>query len=134
MKPQDHSFMNQQRMHTEPEINITPMLDVVFIMLIFFIVTTSFVKETGLTVSRPSTGITADGQAVLIKLDAQQVMLNHQVVSIEGLEARLNQLQSTQPDVQVQLLSDADTPVARLVAVVDQLKAAEVKQIAVRQY
>ena len=126
--------MNQQRMHTEPEINITPMLDVVFIMLIFFIVTTSFVKETGLTVSRPSTGVTADGQAVLIKLDAQQVMLNQQVVSIEGLEARLNQLQSTQADLQVQLLSDADTPVARLVAVVDQLKAAEVKQIAVSQY
>ena len=38
----------------EAEINITPMLDIVFIMLIFFIVTTSFVKEKGLEVSRPS--------------------------------------------------------------------------------
>jgi len=126
--------MNQQRMHTEPEINITPMLDVVFIMLIFFIVTTSFVKETGLTVSRPSTGVTADGQAVLIKLDPQQLMLNQQVVSVAGLEARLSQLQSTQPDVQVQLLSDGDTPVARLVAVVDQIKAAGVRQISVSQF
>ena len=126
--------MNQQRMHTESEINITPMLDVVFIMLIFFIVTTSFVKETGLTVSRPSTGVTADGQAVLIKLDPQQLMLNQQVVSVAGLEARLSQLQSTQPDLQVQLLSDGDTPVARLVAVVDQIKAAGVRQISVSQF
>ena len=126
--------MNQQRMQTEPEINITPMLDVVFIMLIFFIVTTSFAKETGLTVSRPSTGVTADGQAVLIKLDPQQLMLNQQVVSVGGLEARLNQLQSKQADLQVQLLSDGDTPVARLVAVVDQIKAAGVRQISVSQF
>ena len=46
----------------------------------------------------------------------------------------MNQLQSTQPELQVQLLSDGDTPVARLVAVVDQIKAAKVSQISVSQF
>ncbi len=43
----------QDRRKTESEVNLTPMLDVVFIMLIFFIVTASFVKESGLEISRP---------------------------------------------------------------------------------
>ena len=46
----------------EPEINITPMLDIVFIMLIFFIVTTSFIRETGVEVDKP-TAISTEGQA-----------------------------------------------------------------------
>lgn len=61
-------------------------------------------------------------------------MLNHQQVSIEGLEARLNQLQSTQPELQVQLLSDGDTPVAWLATVVDQIKTAKFSQISVSQF
>jgi len=44
----------RHRPEDETEINITPMLDIVFIMLIFFIVTTSFVREKGLDISRPS--------------------------------------------------------------------------------
>lgn len=126
--------MTQQNTHMEPEINITPMLDVVFIMLIFFIVTASFVKESGLSISRPGISTSGVGKAVLIKLDPQQVQINQQVVSIEGIESRLNQMQSEQPGLQVQLLSDGNTPVARLVAVVDQVKAARVSQISVSQY
>ena len=46
-------FFNQAQAEEESEINITPMLDVVFIMLIFFIVTATFVKEAGIDVNRP---------------------------------------------------------------------------------
>lgn len=126
--------MNQFRAQTEPEINITPMLDVVFILLIFFIVTTSFTKENGLTISRPASNTTGEGQAVLIHLEPHQVMINQQMVQVEGIEARLSQLQVERPDLQVQLRSDGDTPVARLVAVVDQVKAAKVSQLAVSHY
>ena len=55
----------------EPEINITPMLDIVFIMLIFFIVTTTFVRETGVEVEKP-TAITSEARPqgnVLIGID-----------------------------------------------------------------
>jgi biopolymer transport protein ExbD len=126
--------MAQQTTQTEPEINITPMLDVVFIMLIFFIVTASFVKESGLSISRPGINTSGDGKAVMITLDPQQVLINQQVVSIDGIEARLNQMQAEQDGLQVRLVSDGNTPVARLVSVVDQVKAARVSQISVSQY
>jgi biopolymer transport protein ExbD len=48
------SQRRRQRAEEESDINVTPMLDIVFIMLIFFIVTTSFVKETGIDPIRPS--------------------------------------------------------------------------------
>ena len=63
----------------EPEINITPMLDIVFIMLIFFIVTTTFVRETGVTVEKPQ-ALTAESRPqgnILIGVDSDnQVWMN----------------------------------------------------------
>ena len=75
-------------MDEEAEINITPMLDIVFIMLIFFIVTTSFVKEKGLEVSRPSNAppkeIEQDKGPIVVKIDSASL------ISVKGriLEAR----------------------------------------------
>ena len=62
----------------ETEINLTPMLDVVFIMLIFFIVTTSFVKEAGIQVNRPSASTAEQkGKANIIKAPGLGVDLTH---------------------------------------------------------
>ena len=67
----------RHRIDDEAEINITPMLDIVFIMLIFFIVTTSFVKEKGLEVSRPSNAppkeIRQDRGPIVVKIDSARM-------------------------------------------------------------
>ena len=57
----------------ESEINITPMLDVVFIMLIFFIVTANFIKEPGLEINRPDseTAETQENAAILIAVESK---------------------------------------------------------------
>ncbi len=65
---------NQQQVEEEDnEINLTPMLDVVFIMLIFFIVTASFIKEAGIDVRRPDapTADRQDDAAILIAISAE---------------------------------------------------------------
>jgi len=61
----------------EAEINITPMLDIVFIMLIFFIVTTSFVKEIGVDVNRPANAPPKVESALASKPDASVVVISH---------------------------------------------------------
>ena len=67
----------RRHIEDEAEINITPMLDIVFIMLIFFIVTTSFVKEKGLEVSRPSNAppkeVKKDKGPIVVKIDSSSL-------------------------------------------------------------
>jgi biopolymer transport protein ExbD len=65
-------FFNQAQAEEESEINITPMLDVVFIMLIFFIVTATFVKEAGIDVNRPdaATAVKKENANILIAIGA----------------------------------------------------------------
>ena len=117
-------------------IDLTPMMDVVFIMLIFFIVTTTFVKEDGIAISRPSiqpTHSQADTTTV-IKLAVDGYFINNQVVNLNGIESRLTQLKASQPSLNVQLLSDKRTDVATLIQAVDQIKQAKVDHFAVTAY
>jgi biopolymer transport protein ExbD len=81
----------------ENEINLTPMLDVVFIMLIFFIVTATFIKEAGIQVERPDT-VTADTQddaAILIAISANdEIWIDRQERdprAVRGIIERRNQ-------------------------------------------
>ncbi len=78
----------------EAEINITPMLDIVFIMLIFFIVTTSFVKEKGLEVSRPSNAppkeVEQDKGPIVVRIDSSSLIsVKGRVLERSAVEANL---------------------------------------------
>ena len=78
----------------ETELDMTPMLDIVFIMLIFFIVTTSFVKEKGLEVSRPKDSNTppppTNVKSLSIRIDADgSIVLNGRTVDIRRVEANI---------------------------------------------
>ncbi|MEW6983033.1 ExbD/TolR family protein, partial [Colwelliaceae bacterium 6471] len=76
----------------ESEVDMTPMLDIVFILLIFFIVTTSFVREEGLLVNRPkaNNNPVSDAPMMIIRLsDAGYVSFNNKPVDIERLSARI---------------------------------------------
>src|SRR5690625_6126795 len=73
-------------------IDLTPMLDVVFIMLIFFIVTATFIKETGIEVTRPeaTTGIEKPDAAILIAVNANnEIWIDNQMVDPRGVRAQI---------------------------------------------
>src|SRR5690625_4360297 len=85
----------RHRPEEEAEINITPMLDVVFIMLIFFIVTTSFVREEGLDISRPSQSeekVVQDDDIlpIVVRIDhTSLITVNKRRVETDALRANL---------------------------------------------
>ena len=83
------------RIAEEEDVNLTPMLDVVFILLIFFIVTASFVKETGIDISRPSAD-TAEKKPranILIALsDKGQVWIQKRPVDVRAVRANVERL------------------------------------------
>ena len=113
---------NQQE---ESEINITPMLDVVFIMLIFFIVTTSFVKETGLSIFKSSNTInpTNKVKVATIKLDVDNITVNGLSTKLNGIQSLLANLKASNPDMKAQIFSAKDVKTGDLVQAIHQIKA-----------
>ena len=122
--------MRRKKHHAEDEaeINITPMLDVVFILLIFFIVTTSFVKEMGVDLSRPSNEPPKDvdiAEVVAIKIDSTgQITVNGRPTDVQAVRANIESALATKPEASVVVASDREADVGLLVRVVDQARAA----------
>ena len=127
------------RRHTHPEsqegdIDITPMLDIVFIMLIFFIVTTSFVKESGVTVSRPtaSTAESKQGSNILIAIRANgEIWIDKRSVDLRAVRANTERLKAESPEGVVVIQADEFAPTGTLVKVMDQVRLAGVTDISV---
>ena len=117
-------------------IDITPMMDVVFIMLIFFVVTASFVKETGLGISRSNGSVLPNPNAKIatIKLDPTGHSINGLAVTLDGIEARMAQLKAANPEISAQLVSAKSTDVNTLVKAVEQVREAKVNALAVSTY
>jgi len=118
------------------EINITPMMDVVFIMLIFFVVTASFVKETGIGISRASANSPHDNETKIasIKLDNSGYSINGNLVALDGIEARLAQLKAENPNIKAQLFSAKEIKIDTLVHAVEQIKTAKIEQFSVSTF
>ncbi len=116
------------------EINITPMLDVVFIMLIFFIVTTSFVKEAGIDVSRP-TAATAEpktkGNVLIAITENGEVWMNKRQIEVRAVRANVERAHAENPEGSVVIIADRASPTGILVDVMDQVKLAGVDAISV---
>jgi biopolymer transport protein ExbD len=112
----------------EAEINITPMLDVVFIMLIFFIVTTSFVKEIGIDVNRPSNAPIKEqkiSEVIAIRIDdLGQVSVQNRSVDIRAVRANIESALATKPNAAVVVIADRDSDAGILVQVIDQARVA----------
>ncbi len=127
--------MRKRHFHEdEAEINITPMLDVVFIMLIFFIVTTSFVKETGVDISRPSHSqaqqVKKGNILVAIKEDGD-IWINKQSVELRAVRARVEKMHAENPEASAVIIADKGSRTGDLVAVMDQIKSAGVESISI---
>lgn len=118
----------------EAEINITPMLDVVFIMLIFFIVTTSFVKETGVTISRPTASAAKQvkkGNILVAIKDTGKIWINKREIDIRAVRAVVEKMHAENPEASAVIIADRGSRTGDLVTVMDQIKAANVEKISI---
>ncbi|MCO4320209.1 ExbD/TolR family protein [Aliidiomarina quisquiliarum] len=128
--------MARKRIREEEEatLDMTPMLDIVFIMLIFFIVTTSFVKEAGIDVSRPeaSQATTKPSANIFIAIrENGEVWMDRRQVDVERVAANLERLLAEQPTDMVVIQADKDARHGIVVKVMDQIKEAGIAQISI---
>jgi biopolymer transport protein ExbD len=118
----------------ENEINLTPMLDVVFIMLIFFIVTATFIKEAGIQVERPDT-VTAESQddaAILIAISANdEIWIDRQERDPRSIRTIIERLHAENPKGSIVIQADEDSTNEMLVVVMEAAKAAGVTNVAI---
>jgi biopolymer transport protein ExbD len=119
---------------TSAEVDLTPMLDVVFIMLIFFIVTASFVKEAGVDVTRPpaETAESKDKGNILIAItESGQIWIDRRQVDGNSLQAHIERLHGENPQGAIVVQADKNSQNSLLVQVMDAAQAAGVTQIAI---
>lgn len=110
------------------------MLDVVFIMLIFFIVTASFVKESGIEVSRPlaQTAVKAIRGNILIGISAEnQIWVQNRIIDIRAVRANIERLHAENPQGAVIIQADEGSRTGILVAVMDQVRLAGVENVSI---
>ena len=116
------------------EINLTPMLDVVFIMLIFFIVTASFIKEAGIDVIRPE-ATTADKQedaAILIAISANdEIWIDRRETDPRALRTAIERLHSENPKGSIVIQADEASTNEMLVIVMEAAKQVGVANVAI---
>ena len=116
------------------EINMTPMLDVVFIMLIFFIVTASFVKEAGIDVNRPeaATAVKKERANILVAIsDKGDVWINKRKVDIRSVQANIERLKAENPQGTVVIQADQKATTDILIKVMDSARAAGVFDVSI---
>ncbi len=118
----------------ESEVNLTPMLDVVFIMLIFFIVTASFVKEAGIDVNRPNAA-TAERKEkgnIMVAISADnEIWVDRRQVDPRALRANIERLHAENPNGAVVIQADEESKNKLLVLVMDAARSAGVKNVSI---
>ncbi len=126
--------LSQLEDEEEAEVNLTPMLDVVFIMLIFFIVTASFVKESGIDVNRPSAA-TAErkekGNILVAISEDNQIWIDRRQVDPRALRANIERMHAENPNGAVVIQADEESKNGLLVLVMDAARMAGVKNVSI---
>ena len=122
------------RMEDEAEINITPMLDIVFIMLIFFIVTTSFVKETGLEVARPTSApppaLQQDKGPIVVRIDSSgMISVKGRPLEQLALTANLQREKAEKPTSPLIVAAHPQADTEALVAVLDAARSVGIESV-----
>ncbi len=126
---------NNQKAEEEAQaIDLTPMLDVVFIMLIFFIVTATFIKETGIEVNRPE-ATTADQKedaAILIAVNADnEIWIDKQQVDKRGVRAQIERLQAENPQGTVVIQADQGADMEFVISITESARELGITNVAV---
>jgi len=127
--------MARRHAHTEDaEINITPMLDIVFIMLIFFIVTASFIKEAGIDVNRPDapTSEKIEDANILIAISAtDEIWIDRRLIDPRAVRANIERLHAENPKGSIVIQADKKSTNNMLVQVMDAARSAGVFNVSI---
>jgi len=117
------------------EINLTPMLDVVFIMLIFFIVTASFIKEAGIDVNRPDAPITEtkpeDANILVVISATDEIWIDRRIIDPRAVRANIERLHAENPKGSVVIQANKKSTNKMLVWVMDSSRSAGVYNISI---
>lgn len=116
------NFISEAANEEEGAIDLTPMLDVVFIMLIFFIVTATFIKESGVEVNRPeaSTANEKSDTTVLVAIKADNtIWIDKRRVDVRSVKANIQRLHAENPEGGVVIQSDKNATVKTFTDVLD---------------
>ena len=123
-----------QQEEEEATIDLTPMLDVVFIMLIFFIVTASFVKESGIEVNRPDapTAVKQEKANILVAISARnEIYIDRRRVDPRSVRANIERLHAENPQGSVIIQADEESNTKTLIGVMDSARAAGVLNVSI---
>jgi len=127
------SVRQKNRSKEKAEIKIAPLIDMVFILLIFFIVTTSFVPETGVSVERPAarSAENLESRSILIGIGSSgEIYMSGSRVGLFSLKPLLENKLRNQPNLSVVLVADKATAADLIVRVMDEVRISGVKRIA----
>jgi biopolymer transport protein ExbD len=117
------------------EINLTPMLDVVFIMLIFFIVTASFIKEAGIDVNRPDAPVTEtrpeDANILVLITATDEIWIDRRMIDPRAVRANIERLHAENPNGSVVIQANKKSTNKVLVWVMDSSRSAGVYNISI---
>ena len=119
----------------ESGVDLTPMLDVVFIMLIFFIVTATFIKEVGLDVNSPDPNKTPpppdpDKRSIVVKItNRDRIVIAQRDVDWRSVRANIERLHAENPEAPVIIVPHADSSTGALIHVMDSAKLANVQDV-----
>jgi biopolymer transport protein ExbD len=127
------SVRAERSLETQAEIQMTPLIDMVFILLMFFIVTASFVSETGLDIQRPqaSSSQALPPETIPVTLDAAgQITIDGRKASLFSIRAFLERRLRSRPGLAVVMVADKAVSIDRVVRVMDEVRAAGIDRIA----
>ncbi|MCP5179554.1 MAG: biopolymer transporter ExbD [Pseudomonadales bacterium] len=118
----------------EQQINLTPMLDVVFIMLIFFIVTATFVKEVGIDINQPDNNqpVNPDPnkKSIVVRITSRdRIIIGQNDVDIRSVRANIERLHAENPEAPVVVDADPDSSTDSLIQVMDASRQAGVYNV-----
>ena len=130
------SRKHRHKIEEETEVDMTPMLDIVFIMLIFFIVTTSFIKESGIEINRPNKNQSEappnPTSPIVIRIsDSGEVSIGPSLIEVAQVEARVSAALSKKPKAAVIVMSSESARTGIVIGVVDAVKKAGIAQVTV---
>jgi biopolymer transport protein ExbD len=128
-------YSQRQNLSTLSEINITPLLDLAFVLLIIFMITTPLLENSVNLIIPSSSASNAPvktGQVQTISIDRfETVKINDKSVAAGDLVARLAELKKANPDIAIVIRPDRDLPVQKLIALMDALQRAQISKVGI---
>jgi biopolymer transport protein ExbD len=128
-------YSQRQNLSTLSEINVTPLLDLAFVLLIIFMITTPLL-ESSMNLVIPSSGAKNSqinrSQVQTVSIDrTDTIRFNNQVVDLQTLAARLGELRQNNPDVAIVIRPDRELPVQKLIGIMDAVQRAGITKVGI---